>query len=167
MPPAVVNEDRWTVRSKSDTGAKGVAQSDAVVVNYNEPMESKREKLGVLMEREARQGRSLDVRQNVLGFGQPRARVDQFGGSVKRWDEDSQGDDDSARIEMLRRDTSRDHKRPNAYDLEYDRGKQKKVKAKNKRDWTKKQRNPFQEELDLKRLAENTRRPVPSKPVRM
>lgn len=84
------NEEKWMVKNKgverkeTPLVDEGEARSKhklnkegAVIVNYNDKMEVKRAKLDELVERETAAGRSLEVKEGILGVGMPKG---QFGG---------------------------------------------------------------------------------------
>ncbi|RUS27629.1 hypothetical protein BC938DRAFT_482971 [Jimgerdemannia flammicorona] len=114
------------VRAKRNE--KGIV---AIVVNYDDEIESKRAKL----KRGEAYEKSLEVKDKILGMGAPKG---QFGGSVDRWDGSSR--------DVALRQTSTPKKPQSQYDAEYDRGKVKKIK-KNKQ-WQIRN-NKFQAESDL------------------
>jgi hypothetical protein len=109
-----------------------VASSSAVVVNYNDKMDDKRAKLDAVIQLEAAMGQSETVKKDIFGVG---SRKGQFGtDAITRWD----GDDmdigtpvsEADREAALRRGQGK-KKRVDAYDVDYDRGKVKKIKNKN------------------------------------
>ncbi|RUP49384.1 hypothetical protein BC936DRAFT_142635 [Jimgerdemannia flammicorona] len=155
------SEDRWTIKSKGEekltpppveelrkiSGKAKEKGNVAIVVNYNDKMESKRAKLDELLEREAAYEKSLEVKDRILGVGMPKG---QFGGSVDRWDGSST---DASRAVALRQ-TSAPKKRQSQYDAEYDRGKVKKMKK--SKQWQ--IENKFQAESDLQNALKSSSR---------
>lgn len=127
-----------------------ISSSSAVVVNYNDKMEDKRAKLDAVIQLEAAVGKSEDVKKSIFGFG---TKKGQFGvDPVTRWD----GDDmdvgtpvsEADREAALRNAQGKKKKRVDAYDVDYDRGRVKKVKKKNSEKFEQKS-NKFQLQLDI------------------
>lgn len=126
-----------------------VSSTSAIVVNYNDKMEDKRSKLDAVIQLEAEVGKAEDVKKTIFGVG---SKKGQFGVDlVNRWD----GDDmdigtpvsDADREAALRNAQGKKKKRVDAYDMDYDRGRVKKVKKKNNQQFEKK--NQFQAQLDI------------------
>ncbi|KAF9578718.1 hypothetical protein BGW38_005349, partial [Lunasporangiospora selenospora] len=111
-----VEQDGWTVKPKS-------LNSSAIVVEHNEGNASKKEKLQALISRES-EFRSSEVKETILNSGRH-----MLGSKVSTWEEPS-ADLAKAREDVLR-SLKPKHHRPDAYDVDYDRGKIKKVKKKN------------------------------------
>ncbi|KAF9908472.1 Ubiquitin carboxyl-terminal hydrolase 36 [Lobosporangium transversale] len=111
-----VEQDGWIVKSK--------AAMEAVVVSHDESSVSKKEKLQALIERESK-FRSAEVKEAILS-----EQKHMLGSKISTWDEPSL-ELTKAREDILRTLKPKHH-RPDAYDVEYDRGKVKKVKNKNK-----------------------------------
>lgn len=127
-----------------------ISSSSAVVVNYNDKMEDKRAKLDAVIQLEAAVGKSEDVKKTIFGFG---TKKGQFGvDPVTRWD----GDDmdigtpvsEADREAALRNAQGKKKKRVDVYDVDYDRGRVKKVKKKNSEKFEQKS-NKFQLQLDI------------------
>ncbi|KAF9161204.1 Ubiquitin carboxyl-terminal hydrolase 36 [Mortierella sp. AD011] len=110
-----VEQDGWTVKPRVIT--------QAIVVSHNESSISKREKLQALIERES-EFKSAEVKESILGEVKH-----MLGSKVSTWEEPSH-ELAKAREEILKKLKPKHH-RPDAYDVEYDRGKVKKIKKKN------------------------------------
>lgn len=119
-----------------------VDNKDAVVVRYDENMQSKRSKLEALIEREAAHSNSASVKEALLS----KPKDSQFADQVDRWDEDIGDVVDEEERKRILRQTKTKRKKIDAYDLEYDRGKVKKVKKKNM--------DKFNKPNEFQRLAE-------------
>ncbi|KAG2187322.1 hypothetical protein INT44_005008 [Umbelopsis vinacea] len=133
-----------------------VASSTAVVVNYNDKMDDKRAKLDAVIQMEAAMGQSETVKKDIFGVG---TRKGQFGtDAITRWD----GDDmdigtpvsEADREAALRRGQGR-KKRVDAYDVDYDRGKVKKLKTKNTQRFE--DTNKFQLQTDVENAVKANR----------
>ncbi|KAF9117193.1 hypothetical protein BGX27_000042 [Mortierella sp. AM989] len=135
-----VEQDGWTVKPRA------IAQ--AIVVSHNESSISKREKLQALIERES-EFKSAEVKESILGEVKH-----MLGSKVSTWEEPSY-EMTKAREEILRKLKPKHH-RPDAYDVDYDRGKVKKVKKKNVSDGVAvgaTVKNKFQSEQDIRNLS--------------
>ncbi|KAG0278392.1 Ubiquitin carboxyl-terminal hydrolase 36 [Linnemannia gamsii] len=133
-------QDGWTVKSKPTT--------QVIVVAHNEASTSKREKLQALIERES-EFKSAEVKEAILG-----EQKHMLGSKVSTWEEPSYAMT-KAREDVLRTLKPKHH-RPDAYDVDYDRGKVKKVKTKNVMDGPAvgaKVGNKFQKEQDVRNLV--------------
>lgn len=133
-------QDGWTVKPRSVT--------QAIVVAHNEASTSKREKLQALIERES-EFKSAEVKEAILG-----EQKHMLGSKVSTWEEPSYALT-KAREDVLRTLKPKHH-RPDAYDVDYDRGKVKKVKTKNVMDGPAvgaKIGNKFQKEQDVRNLV--------------
>ncbi|KAF9901449.1 hypothetical protein EC991_006097 [Linnemannia zychae] len=133
-------QDGWTVKPRSTT--------QAIVVTHNEASTSKREKLQALIERES-EFKSAEVKDAILG-----EQKHMLGSKVSTWEEPSYMFN-KAREDVLKTLKPKHH-RPDAYDVDYDRGKVKKVKAKNITDGPAvgaKIGNKFQKEQDVRNLV--------------
>lgn len=113
----------------------------AIVVDHNENMKSKRDKLGALIEKESIQSKSAEVKQQLLS----KLPSNQFQDNVETWDEDV-GDAVEKRKSVLKQFKPK-RKKVDEYDLDYDRGKVKKVK--NKQDDKFNKPNMFQITADM------------------
>ncbi|KAF7721892.1 Ubiquitin carboxyl-terminal hydrolase 36 [Apophysomyces ossiformis] len=102
-----------------------VDNEQAIVVQHNETMESKRSKLDRLIEHETTHGRSIQAKEALLA----KSGNGQFFEEVGRWDEDVGDAIEDKRKEVLKQVKSK-RKKVDSYDLDYDRGKVKKVKKK-------------------------------------
>ncbi|KAG0327777.1 Ubiquitin carboxyl-terminal hydrolase 36 [Dissophora globulifera] len=135
-----VEQDGWTVKPRSLT--------QAIVVAHNDSSISKREKLLALVERET-EFKSADVKEAMLG-----ELKHMLGSKVSTWEE--MNPDVAKSREQVLRSLKPKHHRPDAYDVEYDRGKVKKVKAKNIMNGVAvgaKVSNKFQSEQDVRNLG--------------
>ncbi|KAI7817323.1 hypothetical protein BC939DRAFT_333326 [Gamsiella multidivaricata] len=135
-----MEQDGWTVKPR--------AVSQVIVVSHDESSISKREKLQALIAREAEsnsanaKGAMLDEIKHMLGS------------KVSTWEDTSQ-EVTKSRDQILRTLKPKHH-RPDAYDVEYDRGKVKKVKNKQLVNGTAigaKVANKFQSEQDVRNLV--------------
>ncbi|KAI8377551.1 uncharacterized protein BYT42DRAFT_570680 [Radiomyces spectabilis] len=114
--------------AQAATKAK-VENTEAIVVQHNEDMQSKRSKLEALIEREATTSQSVAAKSELLN----KVMDSQFYENVGRWDEDI-----GAAVPSAAKDTQKQllkqlktkRKKVDMYDLDYDRGKVKKVKSK-------------------------------------
>ncbi|KAF9434465.1 ATP-binding cassette sub- D member 4, partial [Entomortierella beljakovae] len=137
-----VEQDGWTVKPRQVT--------QAIVVSHNESSISKREKLQALIERES-EFKSADVKETILG-----GVKHMLGSKVSTWEEPSH-ELTKAREEVLRTLKPKHH-RPDAYDVDYDRGKVKKIKKKNTSDnglggVGASLKNKFQSEQDIRNIS--------------
>ncbi|KAF8956746.1 Ubiquitin carboxyl-terminal hydrolase 36 [Entomortierella lignicola] len=135
-----VEQDGWTVKPRAIT--------QAVVVSHNESSISKREKLQALIERES-EFKSAEVKDAILGEVKH-----MLGSKVSTWEEPSY-ELTKAREEILKKLKPKHH-RPDAYDVEYDRGKVKKIKKKNLMSGIAvgaAVKNKFQSEQDVRNLT--------------
>ncbi|KAG0277297.1 hypothetical protein BGZ95_006169 [Linnemannia exigua] len=135
-----VEQDGWTVKPRP--------VSQAIVVAHNEASTSKREKLQALIERET-EFKSAEVKDLILG-----EQKHMLGSRVSTWEEQTYAQT-KARDDVLRTLKPKHH-RPDAYDVDYDRGKVKKVKAKNVTDGPAvgaKITNKFQSEQNVRNLV--------------
>ena len=120
-------EEKAKVQQALDeAAAQPIADSkDAVVIRHNETMESKRDKLDQLIKREMDQSSSSQAKELLLS----KSTNAQFQGDVETWDEKDAATE-KKRLALIKK-TKTKRKRPDQYDLDYDRGKVKKVKKKN------------------------------------
>lgn len=120
-------EEKAKVQQALDeAAAQPMADSkDAVVIRHDETMESKREKLDQLIKREMDQSSSAHAKELLLS----KSSNAQFQGDVETWDEKDAATE-KKRLALIKK-TKTKRKRPDQYDLDYDRGKVKKVKKKN------------------------------------
>ncbi|KAI7879931.1 cysteine proteinase, partial [Lichtheimia hyalospora FSU 10163] len=120
-------EEKAKVQQALDeAAAQPIADSkDAVVIRHNETMESKRDKLDQLIKREMDQSSSSQAKELLLS----KSTNAQFQGDVETWDEKDAANE-KKRLALIKK-TKTKRKRPDQYDLDYDRGKVKKVKKKN------------------------------------
>ncbi|KAI8981555.1 hypothetical protein BDB01DRAFT_172522 [Pilobolus umbonatus] len=100
-----------------------VENTAAIVVAHDENMKNKREKLNSLIEKESVENKSLDVKNELLTT----ATSSQYLEEVVTWDEDAAAVKDKRSQIMKQLKTKR--KKTDLYDMEYDRGKIKKIKA--------------------------------------
>lgn len=138
--PAPEKEGEWTVKPRT--------VSEAIVVSHNEASTSKREKLQALIARES-EFKSSEVKDAILGEVKH-----MLGSKVSTWEEPSH--ELTKAREAVLRTLKPKHHRPDAYDVEYDRGKVKKVKTKNVMDGEAvgaKVGNKFQKEQDVRNLV--------------
>ncbi|KAI8068975.1 hypothetical protein BDF21DRAFT_445885 [Thamnidium elegans] len=96
----------------------------AIVVDANENMKSKRDKLGALIEKESLQSKSSKVKEELL----TKLANNQFEDEIGTWEEDI-GSTVEKRKSVLKQFKQK-RKRVDMYDLDYDRGKVKKIKNK-------------------------------------
>jgi hypothetical protein len=101
-----------------------VENTSAIVVDHNENMKSKRDKLSALIEKESQQSKSAEVKGSLLA----KIPNNQFQDEISTWDEDV-GASVEKRKEVLKQFKPK-RKRVDEYDLDYDRGKVKKIKSK-------------------------------------
>ncbi|KAF9130063.1 hypothetical protein BGW39_003513 [Mortierella sp. 14UC] len=135
-----VEQGGWTVKPRPTT--------QAIVVAHNEASTSKREKLQALIERES-EFKSAEVKDAILG-----EQKHMLGSKVSTWEEPSYLFN-KAREDVLRTLKPKHH-RPDAYDVDYDRGKVKKVKTKDITNGPAvgaKIGNKFQKEQDVRNLV--------------
>ncbi|KAI9478258.1 MAG: hypothetical protein EXX96DRAFT_570199 [Benjaminiella poitrasii] len=115
----------------------------AIVVEHNENMKSKREKFGALIEKESLQSKSSEAKGMLLA----KTPNNQFQDEVSTWDEDV-GDAIEKRKQVLKQIKPK-RKKVDTYDLDYDRGKVKKIKKKQSDKFNKP--NMFQTVADMKK----------------
>lgn len=101
-----------------------VDNTAAIVVDANENMKSKRDKLGALIEKESLQSKSSIVKEELL----TKLANNQFEDDIGTWEEDV-GSTVEKRKSVLKQFKQK-RKRVDMYDLDYDRGKVKKIKNK-------------------------------------
>ncbi|CEP07193.1 hypothetical protein [Parasitella parasitica] len=101
-----------------------VENTAAIVVDHNENMKTKREKLEALIEKESTQSKSAEAKGVLLS----KTPNSQFQDDVSTWDEDA--DAKAAKRDQVLKQIKPKRKRVDTYDLDYDRGKLKKVKKK-------------------------------------
>ncbi|ORZ19058.1 hypothetical protein BCR42DRAFT_482062 [Absidia repens] len=108
----------------------------AIIVKHDDTMDDKRSKLDALIEREAAEGKSQKAKEQLM----TKATQSQFYNSVGRWDDDDQADEDMGtsvvvtakekeRVALLQQMKTK-RKKTDLYDMDYDRGKVKKIKEK-------------------------------------
>ncbi|ORY99388.1 hypothetical protein BCR43DRAFT_455940 [Syncephalastrum racemosum] len=132
-------------QAKEAAAAQPVLENEtAVTVRHDESMESKRGKLELLIEREREQGRSAEVKDQLL-----KSNAGQFYGEVGTWDDDQDMGVQTERQKVLKQLKGK-RKKKDVYDVDYDRGKVKKVKNKNHDRFERP--NMFQVAVDAKRL---------------
>ncbi|KAI8099106.1 uncharacterized protein BX664DRAFT_254893 [Halteromyces radiatus] len=107
-----------------------VENTAAIVVNHDDRMDDKRSKLDALIEREATQSNSQKAKDELLTKANG-----QFFDSVGRWDDQEEDmgttvDSKEKERKALLQQMKTKRKKMDAYDLDYDRGKIKKVKKK-------------------------------------
>lgn len=106
-----------STKEKADNAA-------AIVVSHDENMKSKRDKLGALIEKESLQSKSAQVKDDLLA----KLQSNQYEDNISTWDEDV-GATVEQRKSVLKQFKQK-RKRVDIYDLDYDRGKIKKIKNK-------------------------------------
>ncbi|KAF9427307.1 Ubiquitin carboxyl-terminal hydrolase 36, partial [Podila epigama] len=132
----------------SERSVKSRTVKEAIVVSHNEDSASKKEKLQALIARES-EFKSAEVKETILGEVKH-----MLGSKVSTWEEPSQ--ELTKAREAVLRTLKPKHHRPDAYDVEYDRGKVKKVKTKKITDGPAvgaKVGNKFQKEQDVRNLV--------------
>ncbi|KAG0187269.1 hypothetical protein DFQ28_006558 [Apophysomyces sp. BC1034] len=122
-----VDEDQERLQSALQAAATKpkVDNNEAIIVQHNETMESKRSKLDRLIEQETAHGRSAQAKEALLA----KSGDSQFFENVGRWDEDLGDVVEDKRKAALKQVKSK-RKKVDMYDLDYDRGKVKKIKNK-------------------------------------
>ncbi|CAO3563070.1 unnamed protein product [Mortierella alpina] len=132
-------QDGWTVKPRT------VVQ--AIVVSHDEASASKREKLQALIQLES--GKSSIAKDEILGEARH-----MLGSKVSTWDENN--NELTRAREAVLKTLKPKHHRPDAYDVDYDRGKVKKVKTKSDGEGFgvgAKPSNKFQKEQDVRNLV--------------
>ncbi|CAO3629940.1 unnamed protein product [Cunninghamella blakesleeana] len=140
-----------------------IENESAVIVNYNDVMEDKRQKLDLLIEKEMAEGKSLKAKEQLL----TKSSQSQFYTSIDGWDDEDQEDigtnvsnENDGKIEQGRKailqKLKSKRKKVDSYDLDYDRGKVKKVKKKQVDKFGKP--NLFQAMADVNLLEEKSKR---------
>lgn len=133
-------------QAKAAAAAQPVLENEtAVTVRHDESMESKRSKLELLIEREREQGRSAEVKDQLL-----KSNAGQFYDEVGTWDDDGQDMGVQTERQKVLKELKGKRKKKDVYDVDYDRGKVKKVKNKNSDRFDRP--NMFQVAVDAKRL---------------
>ncbi|CAO3597930.1 unnamed protein product [Absidia cylindrospora] len=106
----------------------------AIIVKHDDTMDDKRSKLDALIEREAAEGKSQKVKEELL----TKATQSQFYNSVGRWDDNEDmgtsvvmtaAAKEKERLALLQQMKTK-RKKTDLYDMDYDRGKVKKIKEK-------------------------------------
>ncbi|KAI8647444.1 hypothetical protein BD408DRAFT_408565 [Parasitella parasitica] len=121
-----------------------VENAAAIVIDHNESMKSKREKLEALIEKESSQSKSAEAKGKLLS----KTPNGQFQEDIGTWDEDGETNAAAKRDQVLRQIKPK-RKRVDMYDLDYDRGKLKKVKKRQEGKFDKP--NLFQITADMER----------------
>ncbi|KAI8879836.1 cysteine proteinase [Backusella circina FSU 941] len=119
-----------------------VDNSAAIVVQHNDNMKSKRDKLGALIEKEMAVSKSGKAKEDLLS----NVPDNQFQNDIGTWNED--GAAVAGRKKIIKQ-LKHKRKKVDMYDLDYDRGKVKKVK--NKQDDKFGKPNMFQIASDMKK----------------
>lgn len=107
--------------------------SAAIIVKHDDKMDDKRSKLDALIEREAAHGKSQLAKDKLLTKA---TSSSQFFDSVGRWDEADDEEDTGISMPLekdrksLIQQMKTKRKKTDLYDMDYDRGKIKKIKAK-------------------------------------
>ncbi|KAF9570041.1 hypothetical protein EC968_002303 [Mortierella alpina] len=132
-------QDGWTVKPRTAV--------QAIVVSHDEGSASKREKLQALIQLES--GKSSIAKDEILGEARH-----MLGSKVSTWEENN--NELTKAREAVLKTLKPKHHRPDAYDVDYDRGKVKKVKTKSDSDAFgvgAKPSNKFQKEQDVRNLV--------------
>lgn len=103
-----------------------VENTAAIVVDHNANMKTKREKLGALIEKESAQSKSADVKGALLS----KTPNNQFQDDIGTWEADVVAGSKADKRNQVLKQIKPKRKRVDMYDLDYDRGKVKKVKNK-------------------------------------
>ncbi|KAI8991702.1 hypothetical protein BDF20DRAFT_909446 [Mycotypha africana] len=135
-------KDRLRQAMETSSRKQKVENLNAIVVDQRADMKTKREKLNELIEKENELSKSAQVKEALLA----KASNIQFQDDVDTWGEDI-GSSVEKRDEVLKKLKGK-RKKVDTYNLEYDRGKVKKVKK--KRDEKFNQPNLFQMAADMK-----------------
>ncbi|KAL0140790.1 hypothetical protein V8B55DRAFT_1360061 [Mucor lusitanicus] len=123
-----------------------VENTAAIVVDHNANMKTKREKLGALIEKESAQSKSAEVKGALLA----KTPNNQFQDDISTWEDDVvAGAPNADKRNQVLKQIKPKRKRVDMYDLDYDRGKVKKVKNKQQDDKFSKP-NMFQITADMK-----------------
>jgi hypothetical protein len=107
--------------------------SAAIIVKHDDKMDDKRSKLDALIEREAAHGKSQLAKDQLLTKA---TSSSQFFDAVGRWDEADNEEDTGTSMPLekdrktLIQQMKTKRKKTDLYDMDYDRGKIKKIKAK-------------------------------------
>jgi hypothetical protein len=119
-----------------------VDNSAAIIVQHNDNMKSKRDKLGALIEKEVAVSNSGKAKEDLLS----RVPDNQFQNDIGTWNEE---DAPAADRKKIMKQLKHKRKKVDLYDLDYDRGKVKKIK--NKQDDKFGKPNMFQITSDMKK----------------
>jgi hypothetical protein len=125
-----------------------VENAAAIVIDHNENMKSKREKLGALIEKESAVSKSAQVKDALISSNVP---SNQFQDDIDTWGEEDLGVGEKRKKVLKQIKPKR--KRVDMYDLDYDRGKVKKVKMKQDDKFNKP--NMFQITAEMKNSKKN------------
>lgn len=142
-----IERERLQKALEKASGKEKVENAEAVVVDHNENMKSKRDKLNALIEKETQQSKSAEVKGALL----TKTPNNQFQDEIDTWDEDV-GASVEKRKAMLKQ-LKHKRKRVDVYDLDYDRGKVKKIK--NKQDDKFNKPNMFQITAEMNNSKKN------------
>lgn len=142
-----IEDERLQKALEESAHKETVKSKNAIIVDYKENMKSKREKLGELIEKEAVDSKSGEVKGSLLAKGPN----NQFQNDVSTWDEDAEQTAEK-RNQVLKQMKAK-RKKVDTYDLDYDRGKVKKVKKKKEDKFNKP--NLFQAAAELKNAKKN------------
>lgn len=119
-----LEKERLRLAVEEASTKEKVENTAAIVVDHNENMKSKRDKLGALIEKETLQSKSAEVKDSLLA----KLQSNQYEDNISTWDEDVGATIDQRKSVLKQFKAKR--KRVDIYDLDYDRGKVKKIKNK-------------------------------------
>lgn len=119
-----LEKERLRLAVEEASTKEKVENTAAIVVDHNENMKSKRDKLGALIEKETLQSKSAEVKDSLLA----KLQSNQYEDNISTWDEDVGATVDQRKSVLKQFKAKR--KRVDIYDLDYDRGKVKKIKNK-------------------------------------
>lgn len=118
------DEEKLKKAMEEASNKEKVENAAAIVVDHNENMKSKREKLGALIEKESAVSKSAQVKDALLSS----IPSNQFQDDIDTWGNEDLGVGEKRK--KVLKDVRPKRKRVDMYDLDYDRGKLKKVKKK-------------------------------------
>lgn len=119
-----LEKERLREAMEESSTKEKVDNAAAIVVEAGENMKSKRDKLGALIEKESLHSKSAQVKEDLL----TKLANNQFEDDIGTWEEDV-GSTVEKRKSVLKQFKQK-RKRVDMYDLDYDRGKVKKIKNK-------------------------------------
>ncbi|OZJ05093.1 hypothetical protein BZG36_01370 [Bifiguratus adelaidae] len=160
----LIRSDKGNIDDGEETSPPSIADqepskgSEAISVSYNDPMDAKKAALEQLLDMEKKVSKSTEVKRTIFGIDNPTHNITkaQFGdSSIEQWADADNGAQyvEDGRREALAKIKGK-KKSVDRYDLEYDRGKTKKVKKKRTDMFD--GSNRFQKEAELQQVIKSS-----------